>query len=67
MSPNQSVHPPPAQSARVRTAVRVIGITAAVATACTVWLGLWVTPPDATQGNLGQYGRMLEFSFRVSF
>ena len=52
MSPNQSVHPPPAQSARVRTAVRVIGITAAVATACTVWLGLWVTPPDVTQGNL---------------
>jgi heme exporter protein C len=30
---------------------RIIGITAAVTTALTVWLGLWVTPPDETSGN----------------
>jgi heme exporter protein C len=32
--------------------VRAIGITALVATAATVWLALWVTPPDRVQGNL---------------
>jgi heme exporter protein C len=40
------------QSSRVAWVTRMIGVTAAIATACTVWLGLWVTPPDATQGDL---------------
>ena len=44
--------PPPAQSARSRTTERVIGVLALVGTAVTVWLGLWVTPPDRTQGDL---------------
>jgi heme exporter protein C len=58
MSPNLSVgsspsaHSPLIQSARARWTVRIIGITAAVATALTVWLGLWVTPPDVSQGDL---------------
>jgi len=49
--PAQSLRPP-AQSARARWTTRIIGITALVATGFTVWLGLWVTPPDVTQGNL---------------
>jgi heme exporter protein C len=52
MSPNRNVHAPPVQSPRARWAVGIIGITAAVATALTVWLGLWVTPPDQSQGDL---------------
>jgi heme exporter protein C len=32
--------------------VRGIGIAGVVATAATVWLGLWVTPPDEKMGNL---------------
>ncbi|HEY5097326.1 MAG TPA: cytochrome c biogenesis protein CcsA [Acidimicrobiales bacterium] len=52
MSPNPGVPTPPFQSRRTRWLTRSIGITAAVATAFTVWLGLWVTPPDQTQGNL---------------
>ena len=31
--------------------LRGIGIAAAVSTAVTVWLALWVTPPDKVQGN----------------
>ena len=42
---------PPVQSDRARWTVRIIGIAAAVGVAATVWLGLWVTPPDQTQGN----------------
>ena len=52
MSPNQGVHPAPVQSPRARLTVRVVGIAAAVGVALTVWLGLWVTPPDQVQGNL---------------
>jgi heme exporter protein C len=52
VSPNLEVGAPLVQSSRARWTVRIIGITAAVATALTVWLGLWVTPPDATQGDL---------------
>lgn len=52
MIPNRNVHPPPVQSPRARWAVGIIGITAVVATALTVWLGLWVTPPDQSQGDL---------------
>jgi len=32
--------------------VRGLGLAAAVAVAATVWLGLWVTPPDQTQHDL---------------
>lgn len=32
--------------------VRVVGLAGLVTTALTVWLGLWVTPPDQKQGNL---------------
>ncbi len=58
MNPNQSVRTHagprgvPLQSRRGRWAVRIIGIAAAVGVALTVWLGLWVTPPDQVQGNL---------------
>ena len=33
------------------TAVGVLGV---IAMGCTVWLGLWVTPPDRFQGNLAR-------------
>jgi heme exporter protein C len=42
----------PVPSPRARWTVRIIGISAAVGVALTVWLGLWVTPPDQTQGDL---------------
>lgn len=42
----------PAQSARMVWTTRVIGIAALVGVAFTVWLGLWVTPPDKVQGDL---------------
>ena len=32
----------------------VVGVAAVVTTALTVWLGLWVTPPDQVQGNLAR-------------
>jgi heme exporter protein C len=32
----------------------VVGVLAVVTTALIVWLGLWVTPPDAVQGNLAR-------------
>jgi heme exporter protein C len=35
-----------------RWPLRVLGGTALVGMAFTVWLGLWVTPPDKVQGNL---------------
>jgi heme exporter protein C len=40
------------QSRRMIWTTRTIGITAAVTTVLTVWLGLWVTPPDKQQGDL---------------
>ncbi len=33
-------------------ALRVLGLAALITTVATVWLGLWVTPPDKVQGNL---------------
>ena len=39
-------------SARSSSVVRWLGISATVAIVATVWLGLWVTPPDKVQGNL---------------
>ncbi len=50
--PNTGVTPPPEPSARARATERVIGALALVGTAFTVWLGLWVTPPDKIQGDL---------------
>ena len=50
--PNTGVTPPPVPSDRARTTERVIGVLALVGTAATVWLGLWGTPPDRTQGDL---------------
>jgi len=41
----------PFPSPRARRVERTVGITAAVGTALTVWLGLWITPPDTTKGN----------------
>jgi heme exporter protein C len=51
-APNPGMTPPPVQSARSRTTERVIGVLALVGTAATIWLGLWVTPPDKIQGDL---------------
>jgi len=39
-------------SHRTTLAVRVIGVGAVVCLVATVWLGLWVTPPDQVQRNL---------------
>ncbi len=57
MSPNLDVGSdlvrsiPVVESPRARWTVRIIGIGAVVSTALTVWLGLWITPPDVTKGN----------------
>jgi heme exporter protein C len=40
------------QSPRAIWTTRIIGIAAVVGVAFTIWLGLWVTPPDQVQGNL---------------
>jgi heme exporter protein C len=50
-SGRRSVSGRPSGSGR-RWPLRVLGGTALVGMACTVWLGLWVTPPDKVQGNL---------------
>jgi len=46
--------PPPLRplSRRAAWALRAVGSASVVTVALTVWLGLWVTPPDQTQGNL---------------
>ncbi len=48
----------PSAAVPVRTTaprwLSVIGILGVVAMAFTVWLGLWITPPDVTQGNLAR-------------
>ncbi|MHB1518671.1 MAG: cytochrome c biogenesis protein CcsA [Acidimicrobiales bacterium] len=43
---------PPAASAKLRRWTLLIGVLAVASMATTVWLGLWVTPPDRVQGNL---------------
>ena len=40
------------QSPRAMWTTRIVGIAAFVSLALTVWLGLWITPPDKTQGDL---------------
>jgi heme exporter protein C len=51
-APNIGVTAPPVQSTRAKTVERTVGLLALVGTAFTVWLGLWVTPPDKVQGDL---------------
>jgi heme exporter protein C len=43
---------PPVLSRGAVLTTRVVGVAAVVGVAFTVWLGLWVTPPDKVQGNL---------------
>lgn len=43
---------PTVLSPRAVWTTRIIGLAALVAFGFTLWLGLWVTPPDETQGNL---------------
>lgn len=38
----------------MKAAIRASGAASALSLAVTVWLGLWVTPPDAFQGNLAR-------------
>jgi heme exporter protein C len=51
-SPSPALPPGLAQSPRMVWTTRIIGISAAVTVVLTVWLGLWVTPPDKVQGDL---------------
>ncbi len=44
--------PPSRATGRMPLVTRIVGVLAAVGTAFTVWLGIWVTPPDRTQGDL---------------
>ena len=46
-------HPSRAPSSRPRW-LTVVGILGVVCMGFTVWLGLWITPPDAVQGNLAR-------------
>jgi heme exporter protein C len=48
---NAALPTPPARSPRWLTVVGALGVITA---GITVWLGLWVTPPDVTQGNLAR-------------
>ena len=50
--PDARLDPPPVQSSRSKMVERVIGVVALVGVAATVWLGLWVTPPEEHQGDL---------------
>jgi len=52
VAPNTGVTVSPVQSPRSRMIERAIGALALVGTVATVWLGIWVTPPDKTQGDL---------------
>ena len=47
-----SATPPPVAHRRGDAALIGVGIAAIVGVAATVWLGLWVTPPDRYMGNL---------------
>jgi len=46
------VNRPPERGLLSPRLIRAIGALGLLTTAATVWLGLWVTPPDITQGNL---------------
>jgi heme exporter protein C len=45
---------PPRPSARPPRWLGAVGILGVIAMGFTVWLGLWITPPDAVQGNLAR-------------
>jgi heme exporter protein C len=49
--PGSGLQPRPRSRPRWLT---VVGVLAVVTTGVTVWLGLWVTPPDVVQGNLAR-------------
>lgn len=42
----------PVWPARRRRVVRLVGLAGLAGMGFTVWLGLWITPPDKVQGNL---------------
>ena len=44
----------PTMSPRRSALAHVVGVLGVVAMGFTVWLGLWVTPPDPFQGNLAR-------------
>ena len=46
------MNPAPTRLRRGGRLVRLVGLLGALGTGATVWLGLWVTPPDKVQGNL---------------
>ena len=48
----RTVTPSPLPSTVARRTERIIGLVALVGTVATVWLGIWVTPPDKFQGEL---------------
>jgi len=48
----RTVAPSPTPSTVARRTERIIGLVALVGTVATVWLGIWVTPPDKFQGEL---------------
>ncbi|HYA67808.1 MAG TPA: cytochrome c biogenesis protein CcsA [Acidimicrobiales bacterium] len=57
MTPSTSIAPAarrvaPAWSRRRTATLRLLGLAALVSTAFTVWLGLWITPPDKVQRQL---------------
>ena len=43
-----------AAAGRSRRWLSVVGLLGVIALGFTVWLGLWITPPDAVQGNLAR-------------
>ena len=49
---NAGAMPVPVQSSRSKVIERSVGIIALVGIIATVWLGIWVTPPDKIQGDL---------------
>jgi len=49
---NTAVTSVPVRSSRSKAVERSIGIVSLVGTVATVWLGIWVTPPDKIQGDL---------------
>jgi heme exporter protein C len=52
LATNTGVTAVPVQSSRSKLVERAIGVVALLGTVATVWLGIWVTPPDKIQGDL---------------
>ena len=54
-APGPSTSPPSLSAAgRSPRWLSVVGLLGVIALGFTVWLGLWITPPDAVQGNLAR-------------